>query len=319
VVVLVQKPSIDIVKTAGDAADGAVFSTGAGSVTYTYVITNNGPLALTGVVVTDDNGTPGIAGDDFAATCPKTTLAPAESMTCTSTVLVTADTTNLATVHGVTAGGNTATGEDDADVEIVEFGLTIDKSNNAPIETLELPDGSTADLPTADEGETVVFTLEYTLSGDPVHAAIITDVVPEGLAYVVGSATSNEEFHFVAYDSVTRTLIWAATNVTESGSLSYSTVVESGANELTQPLINVATIVSDETQPDSDSSDVFVPVIPQAETDVPTAPPTDMVAPTGPSNPGSSLLLMLAVFGVLVVGIGFVTPIPSPVRHRNRR
>ena len=59
VVVLVQKPAITIVKTAGDAADGAVFQTEAGPVTYTYVITNSGPLALTGVVVTDDNGTPG--------------------------------------------------------------------------------------------------------------------------------------------------------------------------------------------------------------------------------------------------------------------
>ena len=139
--------------------------------------------------MTDDNGTPGTPADDFAATCPKTTLAPAESMTCTSTVLVTVDTTNVAIVRGVTAGGNPATDSDDADVEILAFGLTIEKSNDAPIETLEMPDGSTVDLPTADEGETVVFTLAYTLSGDPVTAGIITDVVPEGLAYVVGSAT----------------------------------------------------------------------------------------------------------------------------------
>ena len=95
-----------------------------------------------------------------------------------------------------------------------------------------MPDGSTADLPTADEGETVVFTLAYTLSGDPVTAGIITDVVPEGLAYVVGSATSNEEFSFVGYDPITRTLTWTAEEVTESGSLSYSAVVEEGANEL---------------------------------------------------------------------------------------
>ena len=53
-------------------------------------------------------------------------------MTCTSTIVVTADKTNLATVRGVTAGGNPATDSDDADVEILAFGLTIEKSNDAP-------------------------------------------------------------------------------------------------------------------------------------------------------------------------------------------
>ena len=55
---------------------------------------------------------------------------------------------------------------------ILVHGLVIDKSNNAPIETLELPDGTTADLPTANEGETVTFTLHYTFSGDPVTNGI---------------------------------------------------------------------------------------------------------------------------------------------------
>ena len=319
VVVLVQQPVITIVKTAGDAADGAVFQTEAGSVTYSYVITNSGPLALTGVVVTDDNGTPDATGDDFAATCPKTTLAPAESMTCTSTILVTVDTTNLATVRGVTAGGNPATDSDEADVEILAFGLTIEKSNDAPIETLELTDGSTADLPTADEGETVVYTLAYTLSGDPVTTGIITDVVPEGLSYVVGSATSNEEFSFVGYDPVTRTLTWTAEAVTESGSLTYSAVVEEGANEFEQPLTNVVTIVSDQTEPDVDTSDVFVPVIPEGETDIPSAPPTDTLEPTQTSQPGSSLPLILAVLGIFLLAVAFVTPVPAPARRRNRR
>ena len=72
-----QFPAISIVKTAGDAADGEVFATEPGNVTYTYVVTNTGPLPLHAIVVTDDNGTPGMTGDDFAATCPKTTLAPA--------------------------------------------------------------------------------------------------------------------------------------------------------------------------------------------------------------------------------------------------
>lgn len=127
-----QKPGIKIVKTAGDTADGEVFSTEPGNVTYRYVVTNTGPLPLMNVIVTDDNGTPG-TGDDFLATCPKTTLAVEESMTCTATVAVAVDTTNVAVARGVTAGGNPAQDDDNADVVILTHGLVISKSNDAPV------------------------------------------------------------------------------------------------------------------------------------------------------------------------------------------
>ena len=314
-----QKPDIEVVKTAGDAADGEVFSTEPGNVTYTYVVTNTGPLPLQNVTVTDDNGTPG-TGDDFAATCPKTTLAADESITCTATVSVTADKTNVATARGVTVEGNSAEDEDDAEVVILTHGLVIAKSNDAPLETLELPDGSTADLPTADEGDTVTYTLHYTFSGDPVTNGIITDVLPVGVTYVEGSATNNAEFTFQApFDATTRTLTWTAANVTASGTVTYQATVDVGASELSQPLTNIATIDSAQTEPDSDTSDVFVPVIPLGETDVPSAPPTDLQVPGGESAPGSSLVLLLAVLGLLVLGIGFVTPVPAVIRRRNRR
>ena len=48
-------------------ADGPVLTPGA-SVTWTYVVTNPGTVPLANVTVTDDNGTPAIAGDDFAPT-----------------------------------------------------------------------------------------------------------------------------------------------------------------------------------------------------------------------------------------------------------
>ena len=69
--VIPQKPGIEIVKTAGDAADGEVFTTEPGNVTYTYVVTNTGPLALHAVIVTDDAGTPGATGDDFHGNVPE--------------------------------------------------------------------------------------------------------------------------------------------------------------------------------------------------------------------------------------------------------
>jgi uncharacterized repeat protein (TIGR01451 family) len=309
-------PDIEIIKLAGTAADGEVFSTEPGPVTYTYKVTNTGPLPLHDVTVTDDNGTPADTSDDFEATCPKDTLAVAESMTCTATRTVTVDTTNVAVAEGTSPEGNEVDDEDDAIVEILVHGLVIAKSNNAPLETLELPDGTTADLPTADEGETVTFTLNYTFSGDPVTNGIITDVLPVGLTYVTGSATNSDEFTFVGYDSATRTLKWTAPTVTKSGTVTYQATVDEGAAELPQPLENVATIVSDQTPPDDDTSDVFVPTVPEAE----TAPPTDVLAaPEGPSAPGSSLLLVLAVLGGIVLAIGFVTPVPAVVRRRNRR
>lgn len=311
-----QKPAIEIIKTAGDAADGEVFSTEPGNVEYTYKVTNTGPLDLHDVHVTDDNGTPGDTSDDFEAICPKDTLAVGESMTCTATVDVTVDTTNVAVAEGTSPEGNKVDDHDDAVVEILTHGLVIAKSNDAPLETLQLPDGTTADLPTADEGETVTFTLAYTFSGDPVTNGIITDVLPEGLTYVDGSATNSDEFTFVSYDDTTRTLTWTAANVTKSGSLSYEATVDKGASELPQPLENVATIKSDQTPPDSDTSDVFVPTIPKEE----TAPPTDVLAaPQGQSAPGSSLLLTLAVLGGIVLVIGLVTPVPAVVRRRKDR
>ena len=191
------------------------------------------------------------------------------------------------------------------------------KTNDAPIETLELPDGSTAHLPTAEEGKTVTYTLTYTFSGDPVTNGVIHDHVPQGLAYVAGSATSDDQFTFVGYDAGTRTLTWTAASVTKSGSLTYQALVQTGASELPQPLHNVATIKSDQTKLDDAASDVYVPVIPAGETNVPTAPPTDTVADGGQGDAGNSLTLILVVLGALVMGIAFITPVPA--RRRNRR
>ena len=98
--------------------------------------------------------------------------------------------------------------------------------------------------------------------------------------------------------------------------------VDTGASELAQPLENVATIDSDETEPDSDVSDVFVPTIPQSVTATPkiTLPPTDAtIGSQAPSNPGFALMLVLLAMGAFVLAIGFVTPVPAHMRARNRR
>ena len=227
----------------------------------------------------------------------------------------------------VATGSNcTPTANEDADcnttTDVSEFNLTITKTNNAPIVTLELPDGSTADLPTADEGSTVTYTLAYDVGKNSVTNGILTDVLPEGLQYVDGTASSDSQFIFQGYDPDTRTLTWTAEKVSTDGSVTYDALVLAGASELSQPLTNTATILSDQTQPDSDTSDVFVPTVPAGVTSPPkvTQPPTDSLGSTADTgSTGSSMWLVLAVLAVLVLGIGFITPVPQRVRRRNGR
>jgi hypothetical protein len=86
--------------------------------------------------------------------------------------------------------------------------------------------------------------------------------------------------------------------------------------------VNVATIDSAETDPDSDDSPVFVPPVPAGATGTPkvTLPPTDTLESTpAPSNPGFSLMLILLALAGFVIVIGLATPVPASMRARNRR
>lgn len=97
VTVTCANPSIDIEKaTNGQDADtptGPTIMVG-DPVNWTYVVTNNGDVALTGIEVTDDK--------EVTVTCPKTTLAVDESMTCTASGLAMAGQyANLGSVSGM--------------------------------------------------------------------------------------------------------------------------------------------------------------------------------------------------------------------------
>ena len=302
-----QNPHLTIVKDATEDSFSAVGDV----IHYTITATNDGNTTLASVTVTDPNAT-GLA----CTPANGSPLAPGAALSCTASHTVTQadiDAGHYLNTACVDAEGAEATCDD---VDVLNASLTIEKTNNAPLEDLVLPDKSVKSLSTADEGETVTYTLSYTIGQVDVTNAVITDVVPEGLEYVDGSATGNAEFSFDGYDSTTRTLSWTAASVTVNGSVTYQALVQNDANELSQPLRNVATIDSDETQPDDAFSDVFVPVVPLAE----TAPPTDVIAShDGTNAPGFSLMLILAVLGGLILVIGFVTPVPEVIRRRNRR
>lgn len=187
--------------------------------------------------------------------------------------------------------------------------LGIAKSNNAPI---------VGGLPTAKVGDTVTYTLDYTVANGPVHNGIITDVLPAGVTYVNGSASSDAQFTFVDFGVTTPgALTWKAATVASGGTLTYQVTIAANAPDIGE-LINTATIDSDETGPDHDSSHVFVAPPPLAETSVPTPPQTDTVGSTESTASGSSMLLVLLALAGIALAVVFVAPTPAAIRKRMR-
>jgi len=98
-VVDVVNPSIKVVKTAGTTPDGGTLYVQSGAnVTYTYVWTNTGNTYLKNIVLKDDNGTPGVPGDDFTVCAISGPVPPGFTFTCTVTRPISINTTNTATI-----------------------------------------------------------------------------------------------------------------------------------------------------------------------------------------------------------------------------
>ncbi len=158
-------PAIVIQKaTNGEDADtptGPMIPVG-GAVTWTYVVTNTGNLPLTQVVVTDDQG--------VAVTCPKDTLLPQESMTCTgSGIAVEGQYANVGTVVGIPPTGPSVTSTDPSHYFGAVPSIVIQKATN----------GEDADTPTGPMipvGGAVTWTYVVTNTGNlPLTQVVVTD------------------------------------------------------------------------------------------------------------------------------------------------
>ena len=177
-------PGIDIEKaTNGQDADnptGPQIVVG-DPVTWTYVVTNTGTAPLSNVSVSDS--------DLGAVTCPKTSLAPSESMTCTAN--------GTATV-GQYANTGTATGfyndasvqdSDDSHYYGVEADIMVDKSI---VNVTDNEDGTldvTYEVTVTNNGDTTgTYDLVDTLMVD--EALTATSVVNQ-VSYVAGSENDN--------------------------------------------------------------------------------------------------------------------------------
>jgi uncharacterized repeat protein (TIGR01451 family) len=307
-------PGLAVDKGVSLSADGpfdASLSTTAGTtVHYRITITNTGNVELTGVTLTDDTFDLSAKG----CTIP-TTLAVGAHFDCNyDAVAAAGTTTNTATADSAETESVSDTATVTATAPTTPT-LTITKSNDAP---------TVNGLPTVSERATVMFTLSYAATGTS-HNAVITDVLPAGLTYVSGSASSDSQFTFQGFDSGTRTLTWTAASVDASGSLTYKATVDAGAAALTQPLQNVATVKSDETGEVSDTSELFVAPPVAGETSPPgggvggeTAPPTDVATVGTPTQSGPSLPLLIGGLVGLMALVLLVTPAPAFMRRRGR-
>lgn len=164
-------PSLAIVKSAELADENGNNLADAGeTITYTYQVTNNGNLTISGVAVDDP-----LAG---SVTCPETTLAPDESTTCTADspyTVTQADVDrghvpNKATASGTASGGEDVTSEPSTtDTPTVNPNPSIALQKHA-----ELHD--TNGNGTADVGEEISFSFVITNNGNvTVTAPRVTD------------------------------------------------------------------------------------------------------------------------------------------------
>lgn len=145
-------PSISIVKT---AAPDIILA--GEQVTYTYVVTNTGDIALNDVAVTDDVlGAIGIVG----------TLLPGESATLSKGAPISVDTTNVGTATGTygepeSSFFGSVSASDNAVVDVVHPAIAVTKSAS--------PTGIFA-------GDTVTYTYTVTNTGDvPLNGVMLVD------------------------------------------------------------------------------------------------------------------------------------------------
>ena len=126
-------PAINLVKkTNGEdanAAPGPYILTG-DPVTWSYVVTNTGNVALSNVTVSDDNGTPSNAGDDVTV-CVLDSLDADSSFTCTlSSTAVVGQYANVGTVTGTPPVGTDVSDSDASHYFGADVVLNLSKKTN---------------------------------------------------------------------------------------------------------------------------------------------------------------------------------------------
>lgn len=164
-----------------DLPPGPTLDAGA-AVAWTYVVTNPGPAAVTGLSVTDDQG--------VAVSCPATTLAAGESVTCTGNgIAQPGQYTNVGTATALLPAGGTVSASDPS--HYVGLVVRLEKATNG--QDADLPPG-----PVLAPGAPVAWTYVVTnLGADALTGVSVTD--DQGVTVTCPAAT------LAAADSMTCT------------------------------------------------------------------------------------------------------------------
>ncbi len=195
-----------------------------------------------------------------------------------------------------------------SDVSIRVPTLVIDKAASVDeVHFVFNADGSVKSV--TPDGAQVTWTLTYTLANGPVTNAVISDPLPDYLTFV--SAANGG-----TYDAGTRTVTWQFATLSASGSVSFLTTVDSDAPE-TGPIVNVASIVSDQTAKDTGEDGVRVTSEQvQAATPTPSVPNTAVL---GGQN-GQPIQIPIELLVVFFLGsLGALTLANVKAVRRRRR
>jgi len=158
-----------------DSAPGPTLAAFA-STPFTYVLSNSGNIALTNVVVNDDNGTPGNAADDFSPTLATGDTNGNNLLDIGETWIYSA---NRTTNFGQISHSATVSAEDSAG-QLVNAVDALNYFGSAPgIDLQQSVNGDDADSvpgPTLVAGSTATFTYTLTNTGNvPLSDVVVTD------------------------------------------------------------------------------------------------------------------------------------------------
>jgi uncharacterized repeat protein (TIGR01451 family) len=229
-------------------------------ITYTVTVQNSGSGPATGVVVSDTLDTDVLLVSALASTGTVTTgpplrvdgfnLAAGDTMTVTIVVTVTnvpsgtliTNQASVTSTESVVLGVSNVVTHVISNTSVVAPNFTLTKSADPPGGTL------------VTQGDTITYTIVAVNSGGPATNVVITDVIPVGTSYVLGSATTN--LGTANFDGTQVTI--SATNFL-AGSTLTATFRVTVMTSLTTTITNIAVLASDQTAPQN-SNPVSHPV-----------------------------------------------------------
>ena len=237
-------PAITVSKLT-NGSDGPLILVGS-TVNWSYLVTNTGDVELTSVSVVDDKG--------VTVTCPKSTLAVSESMTCTASGVATiGNYTNIATASG-TFDTQTVTDTDDSsyfganpaiqiektpDTQVVveggkaNFSITVTNTGNVALTTIVVTDPLSTDCNKSQASLAIGGTITYSCISDALTAGFTNTATVTALWET--TPVEDSDVAPVTVDYLPKIDVAKEANVTSvpesGGSVTYSVSVKNEAVE----------------------------------------------------------------------------------------